>query len=49
MENVGCNQRDVIQQLMESFGDKINLFWTPLIETNEQEHTNIYSKMCKRR
>jgi hypothetical protein len=26
MENVGCNQRDVIQQLMESFGDKINLF-----------------------
>jgi hypothetical protein len=26
MENVGCDQRDVIQQLMESFGDKINLF-----------------------
>jgi hypothetical protein len=25
MENVGCNQRDVVQQLMESFGDKINL------------------------
>jgi hypothetical protein len=25
MENVGCNQRDVVQQLKESFGDKINL------------------------
>jgi hypothetical protein len=49
MENVDCNQRDVVQQLMESFGNKINLLCTPLIETNEQEHTNIYSKMCKRR
>jgi hypothetical protein len=25
MKNVGCNQRDVVQQLMKSFGDKINL------------------------
>jgi hypothetical protein len=25
MENVGCNQRDVIQQLVENFRDKINL------------------------
>jgi hypothetical protein len=25
LENVGCNQRDVVQQLMKSFGNKINL------------------------
>jgi hypothetical protein len=47
MENVDCNKKDVVQQLMESFGNKINLLYTPLIETNEQEHTTYIPKCVK--